>query len=63
LVWYSVRWVAGAITPGDVGNVGALFVGNGHVADGDACLGKCFHTFVIEELLESVSWRVLDMVL
>jgi hypothetical protein len=63
LVWYVVRRVVGAIPLGDVGDVGASCVGDDHAADGDACLSECFQTCVIEELLESASWRVLDVVL
>ena len=63
MVWYSIRRVVEAIPSGDVGNVGASFVGGNHTADGDACLGECFHACVIEELLKSPSWRILDVVL
>jgi hypothetical protein len=63
LGWYSIRLAVKAILSSDVGDVGTLFVGNCHAADGDTFLFKCFRACIGEELLESTARRVLQMVL
>jgi hypothetical protein len=62
-VWFdSICCVVEAISSSDLGNVGTSFLGNNHAADWDTGLGEGFHACVIEELLESLPWRVLDVV-
>jgi hypothetical protein len=59
---YRFCLIVEVIPPGDTGNVGTLFAGKDHPADGDAFLSECFHVCVIGKLLETMAQRILEVV-